>query len=470
MRILVVAPIFLNTRRVASQRARALAEVLAQRGNAVTVLTAAVEEEESPPPPGLQVLEARALKDTYGKAGSDLPLGTRGLVLLSVLPTEPLAAALRLLQMGPAPRGVRTWAQSRFDALNTARFSTANTVKGLLEGSRWARDAYATFRESDEGAYDVVFSTFGPFASIWVAQKAMRAGLAKFWVADFRDPVAKSKTFPWVQGWRLASLRRAMRGADLVTAVSKGVRKSLLSARGCAQCADKTYVLTNGFLKRAAGEESATPDPSVVKIAYVGQLYAEKSRPEMLFEGLKAATEKDPATSFEFHYAGGQSALVRELAQEAGVEGALIDHGFVSHEDALKLQHEADALLVLAWNEVGNEGVLSAKFFEYMGARKPMIALVSGRKPGSELAEMVEDLRLGVAAEYVEGAAGTAKIARFLEDLAAAKRVGKPLYEADERRVAEFDYRNIAKRLESLIETRGERPRRKRRWLLATGS
>lgn len=465
MRILCIAPIYLNTRRVASQRARALSQMLAQRGNEVTVLTAAVtEEESSTPPPGPRILLASTYDSAYGKAGGDLPLGTRVLVFLSVLPTDPLVLGLRVLQANGLPERLSAWAKTKFDALNNARFTTANTVKGLVEGRRWAKDAFGILKNEGEEAYDVVFSTFGPLASIWAAERVIRGGLAEFWVSDFRDALAKSKTFPWVQIIRLSNQRRGVRKANLVTAVSEGVRKSLLSPHGYQKYADKTFVVTNGYLKREdndQGTKARSADngsgtgqqKQVIKLAYVGQLYPGKSRPEMLFDALKTVAETNPSTKFEFHYAGGQSPLVRDLANQAGIADLLVDHGFVSHDKALELQRQSDALLVLAWNEIGNEGVLSAKFFEYMAAEKPMIALISGGKPDSELAAMVEEMNLGVAAEYVKGPSETAKVARFLESLVETKRSGGSSYIGDPDKVARFDYRNIAEYLENLINT-----------------
>lgn len=453
MKFLIIAPIFLDTRRVASQRARAIAQVLSERGNEVTVLAAAVPPgDSSPPPEGLRVVVADSYDLGYGKSGGDLPFATRVLVALSVLPTEPLTLLLKLARTDSFPKGMRTWAETKFDALNLARFATGNAVKGLVEGKRWAKNAYATLQSENEQGYDVVFSTFGPSGSIRLAEMVLEGSRGSLWVSDFRDAQVGSRTFPWIRALSRAIQKRAVRNADVVTAVSKGVRKTLLSPRGFERYSAKTFVVTNGYLKHEdALEEVAGHSPSIVKIAYVGQLYPGRSRPEMLFEALREQSENGPNVRFEFHYAGSQSTLVKELAEKAGVEDLVVDHGFVSHERALQLQEEADALLVLAWNEVGDEGVLSAKFFEYMAVEKPMIALVSGSKPGSELAEMVQDMNLGVAAEYVEGSTGTAEVNRFLAGLVEVKEAGDSPYRGDREKVGQFDYRSIVARLESLI-------------------
>lgn len=61
--------------------------------------------------------------------------------------------------------------------------------------------------------------------------------------------------------------------------------------------------------------------------------------------------------------------------------------GMVSLTEALRMQRDADALLLLDWRH-RDDGVLTAKVFEYLAASAPI--LVIGPHPDSEALRLVE--------------------------------------------------------------------------------
>ena len=64
------------------------------------------------------------------------------------------------------------------------------------------------------------------------------------------------------------------------------------------------------------------------------------------------------------------------------------------------MQKEADALLLLTWNEKAYQGVVPGKLFEYMAIRNvPIIALVTGDVVNSEVAQLINASKAGCACE-----------------------------------------------------------------------
>jgi glycosyltransferase involved in cell wall biosynthesis len=59
----------------------------------------------------------------------------------------------------------------------------------------------------------------------------------------------------------------------------------------------------------------------------------------------------------------------------------------VAHVDAVRLQCGADILLMLQWDNPSEAGNLPGKLFEYLGARRPVLAL------GYDVGEMARIIR-----------------------------------------------------------------------------
>jgi hypothetical protein len=47
----------------------------------------------------------------------------------------------------------------------------------------------------------------------------------------------------------------------------------------------------------------------------------------------------------------------------------------LTHEEALRRQRESDILVLLQWNDPKEQGNVPGKFFEYLGARRPILVL-----------------------------------------------------------------------------------------------
>ena len=73
-----------------------------------------------------------------------------------------------------------------------------------------------------DGPFDVVFSTYAPLSVHQAAYQAKKSGLARRWIADFRDEVGMP--FRWLEPFHRRYMRMLRKNADLLTTVSKGMR------------------------------------------------------------------------------------------------------------------------------------------------------------------------------------------------------------------------------------------------------
>jgi hypothetical protein len=133
-----------------------------------------------------------------------------------------------------------------------------------------------------------------------------------------------------------------------------------------------------------------------------------------LFEALgRLGPDKERVTVTFVGTAG--SALLAK-ARSLGVDHLVKLHRTVPLRQSLQMQREADVLLHLLWNDPDQQGVYNAKIFEYLGARRPILAvgshsnvtagLVSSRRAGlatDDPAVIANQLRLWLAQKSESG-------------------------------------------------------------------
>lgn len=99
--------------------------------------------------------------------------------------------------------------------------------------------------------------------------------------------------------------------------------------------------------------------------------------------------------------------------------------GPVPYEKALRLQQEADILLLLLWDDPRERGVFTGKIFEYAGAGRPVLSV--GAEDGVA-ASLIRERNLGVSATTVDRIA--AALTAWPDESEATGRVSGPSIEA----------------------------------------
>lgn len=344
-----------------------------------------------------------------------------------------------------------------------------STVKRIVFGSRaltwmlrlrnlhrdWNRGAdFAKAAESyikanlDINKYDAVVSTYGPIGNIMLALKLKKAFPSARIIADFRDPMSV-RIFPLPIRLRNRRLeRRICSAASGISCVSAGVSKKI--RKGAYQ--GNIEIIPNGYDldDRAKGIE-----PEGFSFCYTGSMYDGKSNLRPLFSAIRTLIDESsiPESDVKFEYAGSGGRFVLEQAAQYGLSQIVKDNGQIDRSDALKLQQSCRFLVLSSWNNRGNEGVLTGKFLEYMSAGRPVIALVSGNKGGSEIRSIIERAGLGTVWEEPTGAEDSNTLCNFIKasyDLYLSKQDNLP--RLDGEYIADFGYDRLAGRMAEFIE------------------
>ena len=299
-----------------------------------------------------------------------------------------------------------------------------------------------------EKTFDVVLTSYGPLSSLWIGNQVKKQGLAKRWLADFRDPVILS--FSWQKGVAEYYRKQAQRNADGICAVSQGVLERMAFY-------GNIRVIPNGFDREdLLGIETKQDwNPAVLNVAYCGQIYEGKQFLTPFFRAVRRMIAEGICQPEEIRifYVGREGSRLKAQAQETGMEGLLQDRGQVTREKSLALQQEVDVLLMASWNEKGTPGILTGKLKEYMMMQKPILCCMSGDAPESETKALIHGLGLGFCWEEANGKEDEEKLYAYLKELLARKRNGERLLAEENSAGAEvYAYPEIAKTLSEWME------------------
>jgi glycosyltransferase involved in cell wall biosynthesis len=376
MKVLLVSYWFPPANTMAAVRIGKLARFLDRAGHDVRVLAARSREDPSLP---VEVAEERVIRTSAGEAGGIVAPIARAVRRAGQSVARPGSggAARPALPPPPAPFGLRR----HYYALV------------LMPDNRigWRRPALAAGRRLlAEWRPDIILASAPPFTGLFVARRLGREfGIP--WVADYRDTWVDNpyNTEPW---WRRA-IDRPVERALLKGAAGIVTVTPLWSADLARQYGHEVATILNGY----AEEDLIPPPPArssdILSIVYTGGVYPGFRDPSPLFAAL--ARLGDGRRRVEIVFYGPDPIEVMPLAERHAVADRVFVRPRVGHGEALRLQAAADVLLLMQWNDARDAGNIPGKFFEYLGARRPILLL---GYDGGILAQMIRERDAGVVA------------------------------------------------------------------------
>ena len=300
---------------------------------------------------------------------------------------------------------------------------------------------------------DLVLITVPPFSSVLLVDKLRRKFPHLPIVVDFRDEWL-STTIDLVsfsRSDRAMTVAReaeasAVTNATAVVAVTEAARREIRS-RYPMELETKFQFIPNGFdatrLSRTGPAAPSPPDARLVA-TYIGSIYG-STEPSTLVQALQSLPPEVKAR-FKLRFIGRiEEPRFRDTLLQLGDMVELC--GFLPQQEALAAVNEADYALLITHDPLN----VSAKFYDYIGAGKPILATVH---PDGEVRRLLEDLRAGwwAGSRDVEG------IRQLFLD--AAERGHAVLHEfhPDTGKIAQYERKALAQRYARLLHSIAQQP------------
>lgn len=299
--------------------------------------------------------------------------------------------------------------------------------------------------------FDIVFSTYSEIENAYAGEYASKVFKCK-WVMDFRDPIAQKNG---QQLWEYLLNKRKQESiiekADLCTAVSDELFMKNESRNS------KIVSIHNGFDDHPSIDSSHNvfseliPD-DVLTFCYTGQLYGKREQAWESFIKAIALLINDGVIDrkkIHLYYAGNGADAAQNIIQRYHIEDTFTDFGYLPKAEVEKLQKQTDFFLVLSWNTKYEKGVLTGKFYEGLSVQKPIIAIVEGKVPNSELFQLNRHEKYGFCYETVDNNLFV-DLCNYIKEAYEEKMIkGTIIFKPGDGIRNQFSYKSIAQSLES---------------------
>jgi glycosyltransferase involved in cell wall biosynthesis len=246
----------------------------------------------------------------------------------------------------------------------------------------WAATAVpAAIRIVRRRRVDAIMTTSPP-ASVHLIGAAVAAATGVPWVADLRDSWLdhphrsyESRGMRAKRGVERRMARTVVRRADALVAVTETIAAELRGLDPGA--AAKTHVIGHGVDLDDFDGLAYSPEQRFT-LVHTGAFFGQRS-PRSFLTGVRdlLARRPDLRGQMVVRFIGDLRASDRTWARDLGIDEAWEETGFVPFRRAVAAQRSADALLLLIPHANGRgDSVVSGKVFEYLAARRPVLAAV----------------------------------------------------------------------------------------------
>ena len=418
-KVLVITFSFPPKHSMASVRMAGLAKYLPQHGWDPTFLTVDLPGE---PEDGYRVIQVPHPGDISERVKGLLGLNPKEGMQIQLGLSDPVITSKRSLR-GRILTGIKGWITYP-DKRKSWKPGAVKSLRDLLSRER----------------FDALISSSPPPITHLIAKKAKREyGLP--WIADLRDLWSQNYIYPY-RGLRKNLDKnlemRTLSRADFLTTVSEPLREQLASLHPDA----KIRVITNGFDPE---EYKKTELSDKFSIIYTGQIYPGKQQPETFFRALSNLLSSSLISEddVEVLFFGPPYRYMDRMISEYNLQKVVCKKGIIPREEALYNQRRAQILLVFNWVDAKQQGVYTGKVFEYLAARRPILA-VGG--PQGVVSDLLMETKTGIHPENEELLSDT--ILSWYEEF---KHKGSVSYQGNEM-ISKYSHLKMAESIAEVLD------------------
>jgi glycosyltransferase involved in cell wall biosynthesis len=230
-----------------------------------------------------------------------------------------------------------------------------------------------------ETPFDLIFATAPPFTDFLIGADIKRR-INRPLVLDYRDPWV-DYPFRWYPTplHRLLHRtleRRALRASSHVITTNRRVKELILQRYKFLTYHD-VEIIPQGFdpedFAGARKKPTGGAKQRKMRITYAGVFWEDRV-PDYFLRALHDLYEQHPRMRgrIEAVFVGTFREENQKLVTKLGLQDSVTVRGYCSHRDTVQALVESDVLWMIVGDDVGSPG----KAYEYIGARKPILACV----------------------------------------------------------------------------------------------
>jgi len=294
---------------------------------------------------------------------------------------------------------------------------------------------------------DIIFTSGAPFSVHLIGLKLKKI-TKKPWVVDFRDPWIGHPYLDYpsfISKWIQIKLEKnVIKRADKVISATQPITENFIK-RYNKLPKEKFITITNGYDKDDF--KGITIQKNINKkeiiITYLGSIYNAHPIKDFLL-ALKKCQEEDAnlSSKLKIRIVGLVDDVNKNYINEIGLNALIEIIPWQPHKESLKYLFEGDVLLLLLAYGKGSDMFYTGKIFEYLMAKKPILALI----PEGILSNLIKELNVG----FVISPEDVNIIYRFIIDLINNKINLNINFNED--RIKQFERKELTKKLADIFQ------------------
>jgi glycosyltransferase involved in cell wall biosynthesis len=310
----------------------------------------------------------------------------------------------------------------------------------------WSKCALAHARELvTQKHFEAIFVSGPPFSSFQAAATLSReTGIPL--IVDYRDLWHGNQFHFYPTPWHAHKHKRlehaVLTMASKVVVTNRRMKERIVEKYPHVPFRD-IVIIPQGYdpadlqTQRTLFSDARPAAGAAMKLSYTGIFY-DFVTPRHFFAGVATALKQRQDMKLELHFAG----ILREeharYAKRLGLAEIIVDHGYLSHPETVRLELESDALWMMVGNCRNVDTISSGKLYEYIGTGKPLLVSV----PEGALRQDAQRY----SAAWITNPDDVSAIAECIIEMYDAWRAGR-LPVPDDAEVTRYDRRDLTEQL-----------------------
>lgn len=244
----------------------------------------------------------------------------------------------------------------------------------------WKKRALAAARDLHRAApFDAIYATAPPYTDLLIGAR-LRADLGVPLVFDYRDAWLENPLHfyptPLHRALHHRLETRALRHADHVVTINRRIKELLVRGNPFLAYQDVT-VIPQGFDAEDFPDDAPVERSARFRIAHAGTFYWNRT-PRHFLHGLHSflALHPEARPRVEAVFVGNFREEDRRQVAALGLDDVVRAPGYLPHRECIAALREATVLWMMIGRGAGDDMMSTGKLYEYLGARKPILACV----------------------------------------------------------------------------------------------